>query len=221
MREIRFGCQSSLTPNWITDEARSMAETSYLEPKRLILNAAERLIAEHGYAGFSMRELARESGLASGTIYHHFHDKREIYLRATERGVAQLVSRLGEAANAADTPTGCLRRVIAAYLSLASERRSLILALLRELGSLEEELRDVARRSWDKITGPVAAILREGTDSGSFRDVPMDIAVVALFGTMNTYIGRHLLLNEETLDERAVDEILTFYLHGLAIEGAA
>ena len=168
-----------------------------------------------------MRELARESGLASGTIYHHFQDKREIYLCATEQGVAQLVALLGEAASAADTPTERLRQVILAYLSLANERRSLILALLRELGSLEEELREVARRTWDKITGSVAAILREGIGSGSFRDVPVDVAVIALFGTMNSYIGWHLLLNEETLDERIVDEILAFYLHGLAIKGDA
>lgn len=46
--------------------------------KHIILNKAKSLFAINGYEGFSMRILAKESGVGLSSIYHFFNDKDEI-----------------------------------------------------------------------------------------------------------------------------------------------
>ncbi len=45
-----------------------------------ILHAAHRLFITHGYNGTSMRQIAREAGVALGGIYNHFPNKEELFL---------------------------------------------------------------------------------------------------------------------------------------------
>ncbi|WP_038175595.1 MULTISPECIES: TetR/AcrR family transcriptional regulator [Vibrio] len=50
-----------------------------MEDKRQkIIDAAEKLIAESGFHGLSMHKLAREAGVAAGTIYRYFSDKEDL-----------------------------------------------------------------------------------------------------------------------------------------------
>ncbi len=46
--------------------------------KQQILDTAKRLFASNGYEGFSMRILAKESGVGLSSIYHFFKDKDQI-----------------------------------------------------------------------------------------------------------------------------------------------
>ena len=61
------------------------AEVITVDSRQAILNAAEGILNRSGYAGLSMRELSRESGLAKSTLYHYFEDKHQIYLSVVER----------------------------------------------------------------------------------------------------------------------------------------
>jgi len=64
--------------------------TNTSQDKRLqILSAAEALIAEVGFQGLSMQKLAKEAGVAAGTIYRYFDDKEhlieEVRVQVTQR----------------------------------------------------------------------------------------------------------------------------------------
>jgi TetR/AcrR family transcriptional repressor of multidrug resistance operon len=48
------------------------------DKRLLILNAVEKLIAEDGFEGLSMQRLAKEAGVAAGTIYRYFEDKNHL-----------------------------------------------------------------------------------------------------------------------------------------------
>ncbi len=47
--------------------------------RRIILDAAERVFAEHGLEGASLRAIARAAGYTQGAIYFHYASKEEIY----------------------------------------------------------------------------------------------------------------------------------------------
>lgn len=46
--------------------------------KIIILNKSKHLFAQHGYEGFSIRILSKESGVGLSSIYHFFEDKDQI-----------------------------------------------------------------------------------------------------------------------------------------------
>src|SRR5690554_2340907 len=89
-----------------------------LQSRDVVLAAAHELIRQHGFSGLSMRELARESGLAKATLYHHFQDKGDVIRSVVLRDVELLQGRLAEAAAGPGDFSQRLREVIATYLEL-------------------------------------------------------------------------------------------------------
>lgn len=59
------------------------------ETRDRIVAAALRLFARHGYRGASIREIAREVGIAEDTLYRHFRDKRDLFMACVEPVIAQ------------------------------------------------------------------------------------------------------------------------------------
>ena len=59
--------------------ARGVARRREPERKRArLLDAARSLFAERGYAATTTAQLAREAGVAEGTVFHHFPSKRAL-----------------------------------------------------------------------------------------------------------------------------------------------
>ena len=58
--------------------------------ERQLLELAEELFAERGYAGASMDELARRAGVTKPVVYDIFGSKEGLYLACVERSAAQL-----------------------------------------------------------------------------------------------------------------------------------
>jgi AcrR family transcriptional regulator len=67
--------------------------------RELILDAGERLFADRGFTGVSMREIAAEAGLRNqASLYHHFRDKRALYEAVLGRGVGTIIALVADAA---------------------------------------------------------------------------------------------------------------------------
>ena len=47
--------------------------------RRVVLDAALRLFAQHGYGATSVRQIAEEAGVSVGAVYHHFPDKESMF----------------------------------------------------------------------------------------------------------------------------------------------
>lgn len=69
-----------------------------------LLEAAAGLFATRGYAATSIRDIAREVGILSGSLYYHFASKEDILLETHARGVDQ-VTQAVKAAIEECTPT--------------------------------------------------------------------------------------------------------------------
>ena len=54
-----------------------------------ILDTAERLFARYGYDGVSTKQLAAETGVTIGALYHYFPSKEAVYNAVAERAFAK------------------------------------------------------------------------------------------------------------------------------------
>jgi TetR/AcrR family transcriptional regulator, cholesterol catabolism regulator len=183
--------------------------------KEAVLEAAQRLIVERGYAGLSMRELAQESGLAKATLYHHFHDKRSIYSSVLARDLEVVCERLGQAAAEPGDLALRLRAVIHTYLALHEERHLVILQALRESGGDVAELGDLIRRYRDRLLAPVMDLLGEAIDARLVRPINVEMAVMSLFGMLNSFVLHRRLMADIVLDGEVIDHALDLFLHGI------
>ncbi len=192
-----------------------VAESVVTASKEAILEAAQRLILRSGYSGLSMRELAKQSGLAKGTIYHHFRNKQELYLEALERDLLTVRDRLAAAAGQSGDCKQRLQAVIETYFALIQERRHMILVALREIEGLEAQLRALVQKHRDEFLRPIAAIIEQGIREGIFRPVNAKMTVISLFGMMNSFVTHHLLLDQVDIDQDVVTHTLELFLHGI------
>jgi AcrR family transcriptional regulator len=66
--------------------ARSTAEEA-------LLDAAERLLVDVGYAGITTRRLAEEAGVNHGLVHYYFGSNENLLVRALERFTERLIDR--------------------------------------------------------------------------------------------------------------------------------
>ena len=82
-------------------------------PKRdRILDAAERVFAQRGFFTAKVADIAKEAGVADGTIYLYFRDKESLFQELVRAMLSPLVVRL-EAAPMADLPARAIAEAIA------------------------------------------------------------------------------------------------------------
>lgn len=95
--------------------ARSPGRRSRAESQRTrerILERAERLFAERGYRGVSMRALAASCGVRPYTIQHHFGSKLELYRAVLFRWDVEITDRVVRSARGARDLPGVVERVV-------------------------------------------------------------------------------------------------------------
>lgn len=220
--------------------ASQSANARETDSKEMVLNSAQALIMEHGFTGLSMRELARHSGIAKGTIYHHFQDKREIYLTVLERDIDFVRDRLvavvdapaavshGVATagqSARESAVGPLsqnnflqklRALIRVYFELQRERRLVIMLALRESSSIDDKFGEIIKKYRTKLLQPISSLIRKGIDDGEVRPIDVDLAVLSLLGILQSFVIHQLILEDSDIDEAAIDHIVKLLAEGMS-----
>ncbi|HIE07712.1 MAG TPA: TetR/AcrR family transcriptional regulator [Desulfarculaceae bacterium] len=80
--------------------------------KEEILAATIPLFAEKGYAGVSMREIARTVGLKAASLYHHFPNKQTLYIEAMIQTYSKYADLMKESFTLQASPEMRLRHLI-------------------------------------------------------------------------------------------------------------
>src|SRR3954454_753791 len=89
------------------------------QTRALVVDAAQRLFAERGFAATSMRDISAASGVSHPLIHHHFGSKEELYAAVKRRMVEGYARRFPAAARAPNRPLSVraeMRRIMT-YLS--------------------------------------------------------------------------------------------------------
>lgn len=133
----------------------------------LLIEAAERAIADKGLAGLKARELAQEIGCSLGAIYNLVQDLDELVLRVGSRTLSRLDDALSAAAARSPAGTdgaiGTLVAVALAYSSFARDNLNLWRTLFehRMTGGSEVPEWAIAEQiqMFRYITGPLEFLL--------------------------------------------------------------
>jgi AcrR family transcriptional regulator len=188
----------------------ALQEQRKAQTQGAILDAAERLFEQRGYAASTINAIAAEANVAVGSIYFHFQGKEEVYLGLVERVLDDNERVVDEALASAGSP---LERVLAvgdSYLRFHLDHPlAFRLIGLRDIARSDDE-RIVAARArvatrLDAMLDQVVAPIAEGVATGELRELDPRDAAVYLWGSWNGVIALHA---RGTLDERALKRVL-------------
>jgi AcrR family transcriptional regulator len=76
--------------------AQAQATSARSAAQDALLDAAERLLVDVGYAGITTRRLAEEAGINHGLVHYYFGSLESLLLRALERFTERLIARQQE-----------------------------------------------------------------------------------------------------------------------------
>jgi AcrR family transcriptional regulator len=126
--------------------------------------AAQELFAEQGYHQVPAEAVVRLAGVTSGALYHHFRDKRDLFLAAVEAAEARLAARVAAAAAEGSDAWSGLRLGVEEYLRACAEPESARLLFLDAPSVLgaEEWRRIEATHHLRPLRAALAGAMRAG-----------------------------------------------------------
>lgn len=131
--------------------------------ERQLLELAEALFAERGYAGASMDELARRAGVTKPVVYELFGSKDGLFAACVDRSIERLAADISTAVRAQDDPEERLRAGGLAFIRFAAANR-VAWDLMSMGGSFEEKARAVRSSQAELIRELMAEMARDDVD---------------------------------------------------------
>jgi AcrR family transcriptional regulator len=150
-----------------------------------LLDAAERLLVDIGYAAITTRRLAEEAGINHGLVHYYFGSNENLILRALERFTERLIERQREL-YASDLPFIEKWRTAMRYLLSEDATYEKVWLELQALGWNHPELRE----SLARVNAEWRAVLTEAFAEPHRElgiEMPLD-ALVSLVITFNVGI---------------------------------
>ncbi|MFB4298203.1 TetR/AcrR family transcriptional regulator [Actinomadura sp. NTSP31] len=184
-----------------------------------LIATAQRMIAERGTAGLTVRAIAGEAGVAGGVLYNHFADKEELIALALRAHATAIMRGLGALP---EPGTGTVEANLRAYVvhGLALHARLLpaltgllaqpqVLARFAALSDRDEDWKDRLVR-----------YLRSERDLGRLApDARVEAAASMLVGVSHESVLSVLFQGEGIAREvppEAADDLVATVLHGIS-----
>jgi TetR/AcrR family fatty acid metabolism transcriptional regulator len=151
-----------------------------------IIDAAIRVFARNGYYNSRVSDIAREAGIAAGTIYLYFKTKDEILVTLFREKMAAWVASVRREISAEPDALAKLRRLIALHFEVLEQHPDLAEVLQVELRQGHKFFRGASAHEVSAYFDLIAGVLREGIAAGQIRhDLPVKVATKMLFGALD------------------------------------
>lgn len=151
-----------------------------------IVDAAVIAIAENGYHQAQVAKIAKQAGVADGTIYLYFKNKEDILISVFKEKMSIFVENLQDIIKSGNTSSEKLCGMIENHLSVLSNDRHLATVTQLELRQSNRELRLKINSILKEYLALLDQILIEGMVSGEFKST-MDVRIARqmVFGTID------------------------------------
>ncbi|WP_088006595.1 TetR/AcrR family transcriptional regulator [Indiicoccus explosivorum] len=187
------------------------------KPKyKMIVDAAVTVIAENGYHQAQVSKIAREAGVADGTIYLYFKNKEDILISVFEEKMGLFTDKLKEILSQELTASDKLRRMIENHFGLLSADRHLSIVTQLELRQSNHDLRMKINGVLKEYLVLLDVILKEGMASGEFdKDMDIRLARQMVFGTMDETITTWVMNDHKYDLERLAPAVHRLLMKGM------
>lgn len=190
------------------------------EVRARILDAAEHLLARHGYRRMTIEELAAAAGLSKGAVYLHFDSKEDIALARIDRVIGELLVELKKIARSGLPAADRLRRMLLTRVLFRLDRvRSYRDTIDQVVEAIRPRLLDARREHYRGEAELFAAVIRDGIRSHELRACAAKRVGDAFVVATNALLPADLRPEEvDPVQVRArAESIADLLIHGIAL----
>lgn len=191
-----------------------MAESNAMNLRDKLLEVARQLLINNGYRGFSLREVARETGVSATSIYLHFDSKDHLIHTLMGEAIDDLNGKLKKVYTTTQNPVKRLETFAEAYVDYAlnhPHEYQIIYAVSSDGMSRypKEKFRE-ARKGYELLTDTIQEAVSKDI---LIEEDPRTAAYTfwaQLHGVMSVVLSKRLdtRINQQAFIEQAISHIL-------------
>jgi len=190
---------------------RTAAERTRAATRERLLASGKTLFAEHGLHRITTHDIAAHAGVAAGTFYNHFGDKRDLFRQITDEAVAELNRRLEGVGHPGERFRDGVRAHAEALVGFAADHRELI----RILFSREADTVAVRADVLDELARGIAQNRRALIATGEMpAEVDPDVLSQALVGMWSRVVAWWAADPDRAPRETVVETLTRIQLSG-------
>jgi len=151
-----------------------------------ILEASIRVIAKHGYHRAQVSKIAKEAGVADGTIYLYFENKEDLLISIFQDRIGHFVSILKQKLSKLNDPAQKLFQIIFSHLHYLETNPALAIVMQMELRQSNSYVRTKIGEWLHEYLFLIEHVMEQGKQSGIFRqNLDARLARKMIFGTID------------------------------------
>jgi len=178
---------------------------------------AIKVFRANGYHGTSVQDLTEGTGLARGSLYKAFHDKRSLFLAALDHYTAASLQRIADNLAQPGSARAAIRETLMGYAKRASagqgQQGCLITASAMEMMPGDAEVSALIARMFRRMQDLFAAAVIRGQSSG---EIPRDYDERAIARLLLCTIQGLRVLGKTGPSEQEMAEVVDVALRALA-----
>ncbi len=192
-----------------------VSEAKKGDKRKRILKSAERIFAKRGFHLARVADIAREAGVAEGTIYIYFDSKEHLILSVFKEKLEEWMESLKKRLETMESAYEKLRAIIETHFETLYNNPHLAQLIQIELRACSAFMRGGSAPEMRKYLGIIEEVLREGKEKGEFRqDFSEWLAARALLGIMDELCTIWVLKKKLELPAM-VDDVLDIFYKGI------
>ncbi len=150
----------------------------------VILEAAARAFAEHGFPGASMSQLARACGVSKALLYHYYTNKEALLFDVTERYMTRLIALCAGIESRALPPRALLPELVRAFLGEYQTSQYKHMVLTHDCKFLDAPRRRIIVKKQRAVIDVFRRAI-EGATAGRLPAEQAGPAAMLVFGMIN------------------------------------
>ena len=186
------------------------------DKREAILRAAITVFAHNGYFNSKVADIAREAGVADGTVYLYFKSKEDILHSIFDISVDAAISEVKKKLENISDPREKLRQIALLHLERLGADRDLAVVFQVELRGSTKFMEEFSAAGFAEYLALIRDTIEEGQKANLFRsDLNAKVVAKILFGALDEMATNWILSQRRYKLAPMADQVLDILLNGV------
>jgi len=197
-------------------------ETARAERALQILKAAAKVFARSGFFTSKVSDVAREAGVADGTVYLYFKSKDDLLSSIFSTAMDEFLLRVRQQLRAIDDPIAQLRRFARFHFESLERDRDMAIVFQIELRHSTKFMEQISTAQLADYFQILREIIEEGQQRGILSaKLSSKFIAKILFGALDEMATNWVISHNNLSLTATADPIIDLLLNGISASNAA
>jgi TetR/AcrR family fatty acid metabolism transcriptional regulator len=181
-----------------------------------ILRAAIKVFARSGFFNSKVADVAREAGVADGTVYLYFKNKDDILVSIFNDHMNEALANGRKSLAELDEPVEKIKRIVLAHLDGLGRERDLAIVFQVELRSSTKFMEQFSATRVTEYLELIRGVIEEGQRLGVFRrGLNSQLVAKVLFGALDEMATNWVLSRKRYSLASTAYTVIDVFLNGI------